>query len=102
MRGLDMEIDWRTVQMFLGDDGISEVEIDAENSAKMRCSCKSFFKAARCKHTKYVKNQMEDNNGHYAIQVPVDISDEEALDAMSSADTFREFIIKHGKVQVLD
>jgi hypothetical protein len=102
MRGLDMEIDWRTVQMFIGDEGISEVQIDAENSTKMRCSCKSFSKAARCKHTKFVRNQTESNDGNYAIQVPVDISDEEAFDAMSSADTFREFILKYGKVEVLD
>lgn len=102
MKGLDMEIDWRTIQLFIGEDGISEVELDAENSTKMRCSCKSFLRSARCKHTKFVKTMMENNDGHYAIQVPVDISDEYALDAMSSAESFREFIIKYGKVEVLD
>lgn len=97
-----MDIDWRTIQMFIGEDGVAEVELDAENSSKIRCSCKSFYKSARCKHTKFVKSHMQENDGHYAIQVPVDISDEEALDAMSSSDTFRKFILKYGKVEVLD
>jgi hypothetical protein len=40
MRGLNMEIDWRTVQLFLDDSGVSEVEIDAEDATNVRCSCK--------------------------------------------------------------
>jgi hypothetical protein len=102
MRGLNMEIDWRTVQLFLDDSGVSEVEIDAEDSTNVRCSCKSFFKSSRCKHIKYVRNEIESNDGNYAIKVPVDIDDDEALEAMSSSETFREFIIKYGKVEVID
>jgi hypothetical protein len=102
MRGLDMEIDWRTVQLFLDDSGVSEVEIDSEDSSKVRCDCKAFFRSARCKHTRYVRAEMLRNDGNYAIKVPMDISDEEALDAMSSSTTFREFILKYGKVEVID
>jgi hypothetical protein len=102
MRGLNMEIDWRTVQLFLDDSGVSEVEIDAEDSTNVKCSCKVFFRSSRCKHSKYVRNEIENNYGNYAIKVPVDIDDEEALEAMSSSETFREFIIKYGKVEVID
>ena len=97
-----MEIDWRTVQLFLDDSGISEVEIDAEDSTNVKCSCKAFFRSSRCKHTKYVRNEIENNDGNYAIKVPVDIDDDEAMEAMSSSETFREFIIKYGKVEVID
>ena len=97
-----MDIDWRTVQLFLGNEGVSEVQIDAENSTKVRCSCSAFSKAARCKHARFVKTQIGNNDGHYSIQVPLDISDEYAITAMSSADAFREFIIKYGKVEVID
>jgi hypothetical protein len=102
MRGLNMEIDWRTVQLFLDDSGVSEVEIDAEDATNVKCSCKYFYKSSRCKHTKYVRNEIENNDGNYAIKVPVDIDDDEALEAMSSSETFREFIIKYGKVEVID
>jgi hypothetical protein len=102
MRGLDMEIDWRTVQLFLDDAGVFEVAIDADDSRTIKCDCKVFLKSSKCKHTKYVKTEIEHNNGNYAIKIPVDISDEEALDAMASAETFREFIIKYGKVEVID
>jgi hypothetical protein len=102
MRGTDMDIDWRTVQLFLGDDGVCEVEVDSENSTKVRCSCKAFSKSARCKHSKFVRAKLLDNDGHYAIQIPVDISDEEAFIAMSSNESFREFILKYGKVEVID
>jgi hypothetical protein len=102
MRGLDMSIDWRTVQLFLGSDGVSEVQIDSDNSSKIRCSCNAFSKTSRCKHSKFVRNQIGNNDGHYAIQVPVDISDEYAMMAMSSAESFREFILKYGKVEVID
>ena len=97
-----MDIDWRTVQLFLGDEGVSEVQIDSENSTKVRCSCNAFSKSARCKHARFVKNQIGNNDGHYSIHVPLDISDEYAFTAMSSADAFREFIIKYGKVEVID
>jgi len=102
MRGLNMEIDWRTVQLFLDDSGVSEVEIDAEDSRNVKCTCKAFYKSSRCKHTKYVRNEIENNDGNYAIKVPVDIDDDEALEAMASSETFREFIIKYGKVEVID
>ena len=97
-----MEIDWRTVQLFLDESGVSEVEIDAEDATNVKCSCKSFYKSSRCIHTKYVRNEIENNDGNYAIKVPVDIDDDEALEAMSSSETFREFIIKYGKVEVID
>lgn len=101
MKEVSMDIDWRTVQLFIGEDGVSEVSIDADNHRKVRCNCKAFNTSARCKHTKFVRASMEDTNGHYSIHIPVDISDEEAIEAMSDADSFRDFIIKYGKVEVL-
>lgn len=97
-----MEIDWRTVQMFLEENGVFEVELDAENSKKVRCSCPSFKNSARCKHTRHVRKRIEENGGNYSVQIDVSISDEETTLAMASKDTFREFIIKYAKVEVID
>lgn len=101
-KDLSMDIEWRTVQLFLDDDGVAEVEIDADNSSKIRCSCKTFSVAARCKHTKYIRRQLEQNDGHYSIMIPEDIDDEVALEAMSDPASFRDFVIRYGKVEVID
>lgn len=102
MKGVEMQIDWRTIQMFLDENGVYEVEVDVDNNKKVRCSCSTFKLSARCKHVKFVRTQMDAGEGHYSIQIPVDISDEEAHLAMSSAELFRNFIIKYGKVEVID
>ena len=101
MREVSMEIDWRMVQVFLGEEGVSEVEIDSENHKKVRCTCAAFKTSARCKHSKYVRNLMDQNDGHYSIQIPVHVPDDIAMEAMSSSASFREFILKYGKVEVI-
>ena len=96
-----MDIDWRTVQVFLSEDGISEVQIDVDNSRKVRCNCEAFMRSARCKHAQFVKARMEENDGHYAIRIPEDVPDEEAFEAMGSSEDFRNFLLKYGKIEVL-
>ena len=97
-----MGIDWRLVQIFLDENGVAEVELDSENNKRVRCSCATFNSSARCKHAKYVKRLMDENDGHYSIQIPVEIDDEEAIAAMTDAARFREFIMKYGKIEVID
>jgi hypothetical protein len=96
-----MDIDWRTVQMFLSEEGIAEVEIDTDNSSKVRCSCPSFQKNARCKHQRKVRATIAENFGHYTVLVPEDVPEEVALTAMSDPQKMREFIIRYGRVEVL-
>jgi hypothetical protein len=102
MKDLTMDIEWRTVQMFLSPDGVFEVEIDADNSKKVRCSCPTFQRSARCQHAKHVKKYMSENDGHYSISIPETVEDEEAFEAMADPKLFREFVLKHGKVEVID
>jgi hypothetical protein len=44
---------------------------------------------------------MEDGEGHYIVQVPEDVDDNEAINAMKDATKWRAFVIKHGEVEVL-
>jgi hypothetical protein len=97
-----MDIDWRTVQVFLSGDGVFEVEVDSDNSNKARCSCPSFRAAARCKHVRHVKKQIDLNGGHYSILIPNEVSEDEAALAMKNSEMFREFVIRHAKVEVID
>jgi hypothetical protein len=96
--------EWRTIQLFLTKNGIAEVELETFNQKKIRCSCKTSKPWAKCSHIKYVREQMKksiDGNS-YSISVPEDVDDDEAMDAIGDPYSFREFVIKHGKVLVID
>ena len=97
-----MDYEWRTIQLFLGNDGVSEVFVAEEDSTKVRCSCEMFNKKARCKHSEWVRNRMDNNGGVFNMRVPDTINDEETMDALNDPYLFRNFVIKYGKVQVLD
>ena len=101
MKGINVKSDWRTVQLFLDDNGISEVEVDASKPGTARCDCRQFKAKTKCDHVKFIKKIMDENDGHYTVHIPVEIEDEEAELAMSDAAAFRHFIIKYGKVEVL-
>jgi hypothetical protein len=101
MKEVSMDINWRTIQFFISEEGPFEVEMDYDNNRKLRCNCPDFQKVAKCKHQKFVKNLIEENGGYYSIQIPVEIDEDEALLAFSSSENFREFILKYGKVEVL-
>lgn len=98
---VEMAISWRTVQLFISEDGVAEVEVDAEFNDKIRCSCKAFNASSKCRHSKFVKNRMEEGDGHYIVQVPEDVDDEEAINAMKDPSKWRAFVIEHGEVEVL-
>jgi hypothetical protein len=98
---VEMDIAWITVQMFISMDGVAEVEVDAEYNKKIRCSCKAFSATAKCRHTKFVKNRMESNDGVYSVQIPEDVDDQLAIDAMVDPSLWRSFIIEHGEVEIL-
>lgn len=102
MKGIGMATDWRTVQVFLSDDGVFEVEADAEDYTRMRCTCSPFKSGKKCRHTKHVKKRIDDNGGTYSIMLPEDVSDDEVEAAMETAESFRNLIIKYAKVEVLE
>jgi hypothetical protein len=89
--------DWRTIQLFLGEDGVAEVEVDSLNPINIRCTCPK----ARCAHVKFVKKEMQGNHGQYTVSIPVEVEDGVAEEAMTDAKSFRDFIIRYGKVEVI-
>jgi hypothetical protein len=97
-----MDISWRTVQIFLEEYGVVEAEVDQDNHQKVRCSCPVFQRGAKCKHTKYVKEVMSRNNGHYSIQIHANVDEKTAFAAMNSSEEFHDFVVKYAKVEVID
>lgn len=94
-------IEWRTVQLFLSEDGVHEVELDIQDNRRMRCSCSRFSKFNKCKHIKWIDNKIIEHGGHYNIQVPSQVDEMEAVFAFDSAESFREFVVKYAKIEVL-
>jgi hypothetical protein len=44
---------------------------------------------------------MKKNGGHYAVQIPREIPDNEVINAMEDAESFRKFIINYAKIEVI-
>ena len=98
-----MKDKWRTVQIFLEPTNynIYEVQISQESADNVRCNCRTFSGSKFCKHTKFVKDSMKKNGGHYAVQISNDISDKEVIAAMEDPESFRKFIINNAKIEVI-
>jgi len=99
MKGSNLDT-WRTVQVFLSPTGVYEVQL-RPNDTNAQCSCPSYKIRNKCKHTQFVTARMAENDGHYAILVPDDVPEDIADKANESAESFREFVLKYARVEVL-
>jgi len=102
MKDINMTEEWRTVQVFLDDAGVSEVEVNLDDSSDVRCNCAQFKKSKECKHGNFVLGKMEDNGGHFSIQVPDTVDEDVSMNAFQSAESFRDFVLHYAKIEVLD
>ena len=59
---------WKAMQLFLSDTGVHEVEINSP-SLKLRCNCEGFNLRKSCKHVRFVKVKMDDNDGVYPTEI---------------------------------
>lgn len=102
MKGMRMESPWRTIQLFISSQaaGIFEVEVDTDTK-RVRCNCPVWKKTLNCKHVNFVNNKMRMNNGHYSILVPSEIPEDLAAEASGDPKKFRDFVVKHAKIEVL-
>lgn len=94
--------DWRVIQVFLSNrvPSIAEVEVNMETQ-EIRCTCPAFAGRNQCKHTKFVTARIKNNDGTYPLMVVDSTTEQEAMDAQESAETFRDFIIRRSKIEVL-
>jgi len=102
MKGMSMESPWRTVQLFISSQaaGVFEVEVDT-GTKRVRCTCPVWKKTLKCKHVNFVNKKMKLNNGHYSILVPSEVPEELASQANIDPKTFRDFVVRYAKVEVL-
>jgi hypothetical protein len=101
MEEVSMATQWRTVQFFIGDEGVSEVELDSNDSSKVRCSCQKYASMRRCKHVKFVKDRINKTSGEYSVSIPDDVPDEETENAIADYVSWRNYIIKYGEIEAI-
>ena len=91
---------WKAMQLFLSDTGVHEVEINSP-SLKLRCNCEGFNLRKSCKHVRFVKVKMDDNDGVYPTEISRKASKLEAAVASNDPEAFRKLLINYGKIEVL-
>lgn len=91
---------WQTTQLFLSTDGVQEVSVNID-SHKLRCTCDGYEVRRACKHTRFVKQRMEENGGIYPTEVSTRASRIEAVAASQDPELFRKLLINYGKIEVL-
>lgn len=101
MRGGYVEEESRLVQVFLSPhDLVGIYEVSVKENGTLHCTCPGFKGRLICKHVKFVKTRIAENNGTYPLEISNRASDVEADRAKKSSSAFRNFVIKFGKIEV--
>jgi len=103
MRGKYVDEDSRLVQVFLSQTqspGPNIHEVSVKENGSLFCTCPGFQGRLTCKHVKFVKARIDNNNGTYPLEISNRATDDEAFKAKESNSAFREFVIKFGKIEV--
>ena len=95
----------RLLQIFLSPTDspsalVSEVSIDLDTDT-LSCTCPGFRGRASCKHTKEVQDRIHTNGGTYPMEVSNRATKEDAKEAEKTEESFRKFVVKFGKIEVL-
>lgn len=91
---------WKAMQLFLSETGVHEVEVNS-SSLKLRCNCSGFSLRKSCKHIRFVKSRMNDNDGVYPTEISRKASNIDTLVASKDPESFRKLLINYGKIEVL-
>jgi hypothetical protein len=102
MRGNLMAGQWRTIQFFVSEDGVFEVEGDLDNAKAIRCTCPRFASRSRCPHAKWVRENIKHNNNNFNIKLPNHVSDEEIAGVVEDKDLFRDLVLKYSQIEFID
>jgi hypothetical protein len=93
---------WRTIRVFLDENGVDEVDWDMDNRTDLRCTCPQFARnqskpniSRKCKHVAYLLREMKET-GRFRLRLDKDIPDEVAQAALrDDPAAFRDLVIRH-------
>lgn len=96
--------DFRLIQVFLsskaGATGPAIFEVSGDEDQNFTCTCPGYKVKRTCRHIRFVKEKIKINNGVYPLQVGPNVPESEIKQALKSSEEFREFLLKHGKIEV--
>ena len=96
--------DFRLIQVFLsskaGLSGPAIFEVSGDEEQNFTCTCPGYKVKRTCRHIRFVKERIKVNNGIYPLQVSPEVPESEIKKALTSSEEFREFLLKHGKIEV--
>ena len=95
--------DRRLIQVFLpktATPGVSIYEVSSDPDGVLYCNCAGYVDKGTCKHVRLVNSRIKENKGTYPLEMIAKSSKEEAEEARASAESFRNYIIKFGKIEV--
>jgi hypothetical protein len=93
----------KLLQVFLSQTktpGPGIYEVSGDEQGDVYCTCPGFKVRNTCKHSRFVKSRIENNNGTYPLEISDRATAADAARAKKSDKDFREFIIKYGRIEV--
>jgi len=92
------------LQVFLSFRGnnpsIFEVLISKDDN-ELTCTCPGFNVKQECKHVQIVERRISDNGGLYPFRFLGAVKQQDLKNAMDTEVSFRDFVIKHTKIEVI-
>lgn len=104
MRGTSMAAArWRTIRVFLDDNGVDEVDWDIDNPTMLRCTCFQYSRNAskRCKHIVFLLREARDNGGNFQVRLDKEVPDNVVTETLQDAKAFRDMVIRYSTAVVL-
>lgn len=96
--------DKRLLQIFItyksGNTGPGIFEVNSDKEKNLICNCPGFESKNSCKHTALIESRIARNNGVYQFDFSKKITSDELREAMKTEKSFRELVLKYGKVEV--
>jgi uncharacterized Zn finger protein len=92
--------DKKLVQIFLSPTSPGVYEVSVDKGKNYHCTCPGYRGRGICKHTKFVDARVKQNNGTYPLEISTRVTQEDADKAQESNESFREFLLKFGKIEV--
>lgn len=97
--GIGMKSQLWTIQFFISKDGVCEVKADFHDHSQMECTCSAWSEKKRCKHTRFIKRHINENNGYFSIKLEAEA--ENFIDETDGPEAFRDMLLKYATVEVL-
>ncbi len=92
---------WRLIQVFISPRyAVFEVEMHMTDN-RLRCTCPGWQRRKSCKHTEYITEHTDPSLATYATTLWRQPSVEETDSAVKSPESYRQFILTFGKIEVL-